>query len=354
MHFAVKVEDPTIPRDEAVQRVRGLLKLPDLKLEVLSFSTWTLECVLARKYQEGRVFIGGDAAHRHPPTTGLGLNTAVQDAHNLAWKLAYVLKGSASPSLLKTYETERQPIGKRNCEWALFTSRNHQVIAAAIGLQDGQAEANKARFTNMFDEESDTGRALKAQLQYVIDGQAIEFHAHDMDLGFSYPAGAIKQDNTNPPPSDPRRQIYVPTTRPGHRLPHAMIDYKGKLLSTHDLLGSSGNFLLITDRNGGPWIEVAKAATMMRNLGLNIAQIVEPLAGTNENEYVDIELSWGKVKEIRKGGAILVRPDGMVAWRSFDLEDPRQIDLAFETVLGFAKTKGVGETNGTKYSSVSS
>lgn len=226
MHFAIKVEDPVIPKDEPVRRVRTLLKLPDLKLEVLSFSSWTLERVLAPKYQKGRVFLGGDAAHRHPPATGLGLNTAVQDSHNIAWKLAHVLRGSASSSLLDTYEKERHPIGKRNCDWALFTSRNHQVIAATIGLQDGQPEVNKARFANMFDEESDTGRATRAQLQYVIDGQAIDFHAHDMDLGFSYAAGAISPDGTAAPISDCRRQVYVPTTRPGHRLPHAMIDFR--------------------------------------------------------------------------------------------------------------------------------
>jgi 2,4-dichlorophenol 6-monooxygenase len=347
MHFALKIDDPPMMRDEAVQRVRRILKLPNLKLEVLSLSTWNLERVLATEYQKGRVFIGGDAAHRHPPTTGLGLNTAVQDAHNLAWKLAYVLKGSAPPSLLNTYQTERQPIGKRNCDWALFTSRNHQIIATAIGLQDGQIDENKARFAEMFNEKSDIGRALKAQLQYVIDGQAIEFHAHDMDLGFSYGVGAFKPDNSKPLPADPRHQIYVPTTRPGHRLPHAMIDYKGELLSTHDLLGSSGNFLLITDRKGRPWIEAAGAATTRRNVGLNIAQIVEPLAGTYESEYVDVELSWAKVKEIREGGAVLIRPDGIVAWRCFVLDDPSQIDHAFETVLGFIKT-GASMTNGIK------
>jgi hypothetical protein len=96
-----------------------------------------------------------------------------------------------------------------------------------MGLHDNNPAANIARFTDIFDEDSDIGRATKAQLQYIIDGQAIEFPTHDMDLGFSYSTGAIKLDRTKSPPSDPRRQIYIPTTSPGHCLPHTMIDFKG-------------------------------------------------------------------------------------------------------------------------------
>ncbi|KAJ4345203.1 uncharacterized protein N0V89_011332 [Didymosphaeria variabile] len=184
MHFAIDADKPSPPREDAVRRVRELLKLPDFNMEILSFSSWTLERVLANEYRKGRVFIGGDAAHRHPPTTGLGLNTAVQDAHNLAWKLSYALKNKAQLNLLDTYEVERRAIGKRNCDWALFTSKCHLIIGAAIGLQNGQPDANKEHLTRLFDAQSETGRAGLAQLQHVIDGQAIEFHAHNLDLGF--------------------------------------------------------------------------------------------------------------------------------------------------------------------------
>jgi len=165
MHFAIGADDPAFPRTEAVSRIRKLLKLPDLELEVLSLSNWVLERVLVTKYQRGRVFLGGDACHRHPPTTGLGLNTAVQDAQNLAWKLSYVLKGKAAPAILDSYEEERRPIGKSNCDWALFTSQRHHVIAKAIGLEDNKPELNTARFLDMFDDESETGRASRAYLQ---------------------------------------------------------------------------------------------------------------------------------------------------------------------------------------------
>ncbi|KAF7552097.1 hypothetical protein G7Z17_g4524 [Cylindrodendrum hubeiense] len=336
MHFSIAVNDPQVPREGVEDRIRKLLKLPDLEIEILSFSNWVLERVLAKNYRQGRVFIGGDSAHRHPPTTGLGLNTAVQDAHNLAWKLAYTLQGKASPALLDTYELERLAIGKRNCDWALFTSQCHRVIAAAIGLEEGQEAANKAHLTRIFDEKSDIGRAARAQLQYIIDGQQIEFGAHEMDLGFSYPiGGAFLPDAAPSPTQNPRHQVYTPTTHPGHRLPHAWLEHDGKVLSTHDLAGRCGAFLLITDREGSVWIDAARQAAKHRSISLQIAQIVDPLTRSREEEYCDIESQWAQVKEIQNGGAILVRPDTIVAWRSLTPEVPTSISAVFEKVLGF-------------------
>lgn len=112
------MEDPErFNEDNLVPRLRALLKIPDLQPEILHISHWIQERVLASKYQQGRLFLAGDAAHRHPPTTGLGLNTAVTDANNLAWKLAFVYRGWASPGIMDTYERERRPVGRRNCDW---------------------------------------------------------------------------------------------------------------------------------------------------------------------------------------------------------------------------------------------
>ncbi|KAH6972734.1 aromatic ring hydroxylase [Ilyonectria sp. MPI-CAGE-AT-0026] len=335
MHFSIGTDDPQVPREGVEDRIRKLLKLPHLQIEILSFSNWVLERVLAQKYQQGRVFIGGDAAHRHPPTTGLGLNTAVQDAHNLAWKLAYTLQGKASPALLETYELERLPIGKRNCDWALFTSRCHAFIATAIGLQEGQKEANTARVSLLLNENSEIGRAARAQLQYIIDGQAIEFGAHEMDLGFSYqPGGAFVPDQAAPLTQHPRHQIYTPTTRPGHRLPHGWLERDGKVLSTNDLVGRHGAFLLITDREGSVWVDAARQAAKSRCIRLEIAQIVEPLKRRQEEEYCDIESQWSQAKEIKNGGAILVRPDNIVFWRSVNPELTVDLSAVFDKILG--------------------
>ncbi|KAK7415663.1 hypothetical protein QQX98_005695 [Neonectria punicea] len=333
MHFSIGVNDPQVPREGVEDRIRKLLKLPQLEMEILSFSNWVLERVLAEKYQQGRVFIGGDSAHRHPPTTGLGLNTAVQDAHNLAWKLAYTIQGKSSPALLDTYQLERMPIGKRNCDWA-FTSKCHRLIAAAIGLEEGQEEANKAHLSHLMDEKSDVGRAARAQLQYIIDGQAIEFKAHEMDLGFNYqPGGAFLPDQAACLDSHPRHQTYTPTTRPGYRLPHAWLEHNGEVLSTHDLAGRHGSFLLITDGEGLAWADAARKAASSRSISLKIAHIVEPLSRTREEEYCDLESQWSRVKEIKNGGAILVRPDNMVMWRSMVPEAPADLSTVFDSIL---------------------
>ncbi|KIW95796.1 uncharacterized protein Z519_02860 [Cladophialophora bantiana CBS 173.52] len=334
MHFAIGVDDPLFPREDAVARIRQLLKLPDLELEVLSLSNWVLERVVANKYSQGRVFIGGDSAHRHPPTTGLGLNTAVQDSQNLAWKLAYVLQGKADVSLLDTYEMERLPTGKINCDWALFTSQRHHVIAKAIGIEEGKAEANEAHFLNMFDEESEIGKASRAYLQYVIDGQKVEFAAHEMDLGFVYPQGSFVPDGTVPPPRDPMHQHYTPTTRPGHRLPHAWLDCRGAMISTHDLVGTAADFLLITDRDGAEWVDAARKAAKARSIGLRVAQIVAPMDRPSVEEYVDLELQWAEVKGVGAKGAVLVRPDNIVAWRSSGPGSAQDIAGAFDQILG--------------------
>ena len=336
MHFAINVNELVFPRESLEDRVRQLLKLPNLPLEVLSFSNWILESVLADKYQKGRVFVAGDSAHRHPPTTGLGLNTAVQDAHNIAWKLGYVLQGKASRTILDSYEAERLPIGKAVCDWALFTSQRHQVISKAIGLQDGQTEANKAHFMDMFDDNSDTGKAKLAYLQYVIDGQKVEFQAHGMDLGFMYGEGQFVPDNSPPPPRDPSRQLYTPTTRPGHRLPHAWLDEGDKMISTHDLVGSEGSFLLIADRDGTAWVDAARKAAKARGVPLKTVQIVQPLDLPVPGEFVDLEKQWAQIKEFGSEGAILVRPDNIVGWRSFGPGSNEEISRVFDAILGLS------------------
>jgi 2,4-dichlorophenol 6-monooxygenase len=347
MHFTTEVGAPEFSIEEAKPRVRALLKLPDLELEVIGVASWVMERVLANSYRKGRVFIGGDSAHRHPPTTGLGLNTAVQDAHNIAWKLALVLKGKASPSILDTYEIERRPVGKQITDWAFFTWKNHRVIAAAIGLQEGQLETNRLNFSALLDENSEIGRASRATLQNVVNSQVIEFGAHEMDLGLYYPEGCFSPDGTAAPPMDPTHQKYTPTTRPGHRLPHVWLERQGNTFSTHDLTGQNGDFLLITDRDGGAWVTAAKQAAETKGVGLRVAQITAPFRGVKEEEYLDPEGTWELVKGVNTGGAILVRPDNVVGWRSFGPGKPDEISAVFDKILGFsqAAVNGHSETS---------
>ena len=257
----------------------------------------------------GNVFIAGDAAHWRPPTTGLGLNMAIEDALNLSWKLAMVLKHNVNPNILDTYEQKRKPVGKRNADWGLFTFENSAVINAAVGLVAGQKEHNLARFQALF-EESLSGDSLRAQVRKMIESQCIEFSAHGIELGFVYEDGFKMPDRTDPPTPDPLGQVHKPTTRPGHRLPHAWLGDNGRILSSHDLVGPSGSFLLLTDVLGLPWIAAAKRVSVQHGLSIKAAQI-GPLGPLKDRDD-----QWEEVKEIGNGGAILVRPDNFVAWRA--------------------------------------
>ena len=114
--------------------MRKALGIGDLPMEIHKITRWSVEAVIASQFSVGRVFLLGDAAHRHPPTGGLGLTSAIHDAQNLCWKLAAVLAGHASPELLDTYEAERRPVDERNCQRSLENAVNQFAIGGAVGV----------------------------------------------------------------------------------------------------------------------------------------------------------------------------------------------------------------------------
>lgn len=311
-HFAfLPTDDADLTPEFLVPKIRELLKVGDIDLEVVSLSQWFVEGRVASKFSQGRVFLVGDSAHKHPPTTGLGLNTCVQDSHNLAWKLAAVLKGQADPSLLDTYAAERLPVAIRVVDWAVMTLQNHFVVDAGIGMMPIPIppEMYHAIFEVFF---SDTpmGQTRRARFREVVETQRVEFQAHDLEIGLSYPHGALVADGSMAPPSDPMGSIYHPTTRPGHRLPHAWLDADGQRLSTHDIVGLAGGFALITGPDNAAWTKVAGEAAEKFGIEIAVAAI--------ESDYGDVDGQWKIVGEISSAGAILVRPDNFVGWRSLD------------------------------------
>lgn len=311
IHFSFAPNDPDVfDEEQVVPRLRALLKLPELELTVHKVSNWVLEAVLAERYQIGRVFLAGDAAHRHPPTTGLGLNTAIQDAHNLAWKLALVVSGRAGRALLDSYERERQAIGMRNVDWAMFTALNHGVLDAGMGFSPTQSpEMRRANF-DLFFADTPMGATRRARAAEVFKTQRAEFQAHDLEIGFVYAEGALVPDGTPAPERDPMGGHYVPTTRPGHRLPHAWLTRDGERLSTHDLAGDRAGFVLLTGPNGAAWRAAAAAAAEGAQIDLKIISI-----GTADG-YADVDGVWQAECGIEDDGAILVRPDNHIAWRA--------------------------------------
>ncbi len=309
-HFAFLPTDDSDLDEQAIStKIRELLGVGDIPMEILRISHWSVQGSIADKYSDSRVFLVGDAVHRHPPTTGLGMNTCVQDAQNLAWKLAAVIKGQAGRGLLDSYAIERQPVGMRIVDWALHTMQNHFVVDSGIGLLPVPVppEMHRGVFEIFF---SDTpmGAARRARFDEVVKTQRIEFQAHDLELGTSYPQGALVPDGSAPPAVDPMGSVYHPTSRPGHRLPHAWLEHAGNRISTHDLTGNDGRFVLITGVDGGAWAEAAARAAEQFGVPITVASIGA--------DYRDIDGQWAQVGEIGPGGAILVRPDNVVAWRS--------------------------------------
>lgn len=128
-HDTRAIEDAQVIAD-----MKDALGLPDLDATVHVVSRWSMEGILADRFQIGRVFMIGDAAHRHPPTGGLGLNSAIHDAHNLFWKVAAVLAGQAGEDLLTTYEAERRPVDARNVQRSLENGMNHVVVGQGMGF----------------------------------------------------------------------------------------------------------------------------------------------------------------------------------------------------------------------------
>ena len=333
IHFSFPAEGGDSINEETVKPwLRALLKLPMPDLKVHKTSHWTLEAVLAERYRAGRVFLAGDAAHRHPPTTGLGLNTAVQDAHNLAWKLAAVLGGQAERKLLESFEAERQPIGRRNVDWAMFTAMNHAVLDAGMGFSPLQSPAMRHASFETFFADTPMGATRRARAAEIFETQRTEFQAHDLEIGFCYVVGALVDDGTPAPIPDPMGGKYQPSTRPGQRLPHAWLTRDGQGLSTHDLSGRSGALVLITGSDGAAWRNAASAVA--QNLGI---KLVQAAIGAGQT-YADADGSWARVREISEQGAVLVRPDNHVGWRS--LGAPREGAGELEAALRAILTRG--------------
>jgi hypothetical protein len=200
------------------------------------------------------------------------MNSGIQDAHNLAWKLALVLRGEASETLLSTYHDERHPVAQANVDWSVGNFQRFGKIREVISSGDQDQMA----------------RVLDEQLDHVQpDGQ---------DLGFSYERGAVVPDGSPTPVSGGRH--FAPSDRPGSRYPHAWIHANGRNMSTLDLFES--RFTLLVGAEAG---DIATA-------GLDLAQSL-PLAVHQLNPEDNIAGA-----AAYHGGAVLVRPDGHVAWRT--------------------------------------
>lgn len=302
---------PEVTPEFATSVARQLVGVPDLEIELLGANTWTVNNCFATHMQKDRVFIMGDAAHRHPPSNGLGSNTSIQDGFNLAWKLAAVIKGQATPKLLESYSAERAPVARQIVTRANQSIAEFGPIFEALGMDGGVDHDRIERSMAARCDATEAGERQRAALRKAIDFKVYEFDCHGVEMNQRYTSSAVVADGQTPPtPNADMELYYQPTTFPGARLPHAWVyDRKGRRHSTLDLCGK-GQFTLITGIGGDGWRAAAKAAGAA--LGLPIRTITIGPRADVEDHVGD----WNRVREIGDSGCILVRPDQHVAWRS--------------------------------------
>ncbi len=269
------------PPERCIELVRQAIGIPDMAVEVLGILPWEAAIRVADSFQQQRVFLAGDAAHVMPPTGAFGMNSGIQDAHNLAWKLATVLHGQADPALLATYDAERRPVAYLTTEQAGLRMDNQTYRDEAVGPG-------------------------------MLDDLVVM-------LGYQYQSVAII----------PEEQVAAPMKvvdlhgQPGTRAPHVWLERQGKRISTLDLFDT--HFVLLTGTDGELWREAAREAAA--TLALDFYRV----GPGPDADLVDQSGSWSTTYAMSPGGAILVRPDGFVAWRTERCEDNAQ--QVFEIVL---------------------
>jgi 2,4-dichlorophenol 6-monooxygenase len=308
--YDINQPEPKVDNAFATKVARDLVGDPDLKIDIQSVSTWTVNNMYATTMQNGRVFCMGDATHRHPPSNGLGSNTSIQDAFNLAWKLAYVLKGKAGEKLLDSFQVERAPIAKQIVTRANKSIEEFGPIFKALGLLDSIDPVKMQQNMDARCDDTPAAEEQRRKIRETIAFKVYEFDAHGVEMNQRYTSKAIFADGQKEPKFEKDEVLhYQPTTWPGARLPHAWVfGDNGAKASTLDLCGK-GRFTVFTGIGGKGWVDAAK--TLSKELGIEInCHVIGP-----RQEWQDLTGDWANLREVRDGGIVLTRPDQHVCWR---------------------------------------
>ncbi|WP_405816058.1 FAD-dependent oxidoreductase [Streptomyces sp. NBC_01390] len=276
-HISYKEGEETLqdyPEERCIELIKAAIGRYDIPVKIISTIPWRMSARVAERVVEGRVILAGDSAHTIPPIGAFGMSSGVADACNLAWKLAYTVKKQAGPGLLRSYESERLPIMRFTRDQALLRFKHLDLH---------------------WDEEKDGERSAVEMADPLVTAAAYQYYE-----------GALVD------PPDSLRSLTRPDENldgsPGARVPHAWVEHKGKRISVLDL--PDGGFALLTGPDGQEWVTAAEEVAARTGLHLR-AYRVGP-----DCEVADPEGTWAASAGVADGGALLVRPDMFVAWRS--------------------------------------
>jgi len=251
--------------ERCIQVVRDAAGVPDLEVEIVDTVPWEGAQRVASTFRAGRVFLAGDAAHVHPPAGGFGANTGIHDAHNLAWKLAAVLNGWAGDALLDSYDAERRPLGTAMAEQALLRNR----IRHGLATEEDRAQ--------------------------MVDDIIVT-------LGYRYTSSAIAGGG-HPLVLTPGLSL---TGQPGTRAPHVWLRRDGERISAIDLFSDA--FVVLAGPDAEAWSDAAAAVAEDVDVPLRTYRIGADL--------LEDGTDWARAYGVSRSGAVLIRPDGFVAWRT--------------------------------------
>src|SRR5882757_6509849 len=315
--------DPgTVTRDRCEREVADAIGAV-VPVKIHHIWSWGHDQAVADRWREGRAFLAGDAAHHFPPHGGFGLNSGIQDVHNLVWKLIARLRWGAGDGLLESYEVERLPVAEFNAEKMMENTR--QMEKTGFLLQDKSLLAVI---------ETDAGEQLRRAIAEGIPAQRDQLASHGQQFGYQYDSAAVVPDGSELVVSGVAE--YRPTARPGARAPHSWVRFRGERISTVDVY--DGGFVLLTGPDNAGWVRAADQVRAELAVPVKVFGLGADLAPVDE--LIDDLL---KRYGLDPSGALLIRPDGFVGFRSNNRTDDEQKALsgALSQILDLAGAEPV-------------